>query len=132
MWEWLSVLVVLASGWTQRSAIQSRVHDHEFDRVSVQSSECSLEVKLWFTAPESGYKDRSPRRNSYLFRARVKLDDGRQVTSELFRTSKPGRKLQTWTHDTSAEGCWAKQKPALRSVVVNGCRGRRCVVPELE
>src|SRR3970040_2465920 len=101
--------------------IRSNVHEHEFDRVTVQSSECSLTVKLWFTAPDAGYKERAAHRNSYLFRARVKLDGGRQITSENFRTSKPGRKLQTWVHDTSSDGCWAKEKPALRSVVVNGC-----------
>lgn len=130
MWDLLATWVVLA--WTQSAPIHSTVHDHVFDRVEVESSECSLKVKLWFTAPESGYKDRSRHRNSYLFRARVKLDDGKQLTSGLFRTSKPGRKLQTWSHDTSAEGCWAKGKPPLRQVVVNGCRGKRCPVPELE
>lgn len=112
--------------------IHTTVHGHEFDKVSLESSECSVTAKLWFTAPESGYRDRSANRNSYLFRARVVLDDGRQVTSQNFRTSKPGNKLQTWVFDTSAEGCWAKEKPALRSVVVNGCRGRRCPVPEFD
>lgn len=125
--------LLLASGsWTQTSKLATTVHEHEFDRVTVQSSECSLTLKLEFSAPESGYQDRAKNRNRYHFKARVKLDDGRRVDSVEFKTSTPGRKRWTWVHDTSSEGCWAKQKPALRQVVVNGCRGRGCPVPELD
>jgi len=133
VWDLLLAVVVLANAsWTQGSAIQARVHAHEFDRVSIQSQDCSLTAKVWFSAPESGYTDRSKVRNVYRFRARVKLDGGREMTSGEFRTSTPGRKVWTWTHDTSADGCWAKQKPPLRQVLVEGCRGKGCPVPAFE
>jgi hypothetical protein len=128
----LQALLILANGaWTQSSAVLTRVHAHEFGKVALESRECAITAKVWFTAPEAGYRERSKVRNVYRFRARVKLGD-RALTSGEFKTSTPGRKVWTWTTDTSAEGCWAKDKPALRQVVVNGCRGQRCPVPELE
>jgi len=125
-WIWL---LFANSAWTQSSSIATSVHSHAFDRVSVKSSECSLELALEFSAPESGYRDRSANRNRYYFEARVKFDGDHHADSVKFKTSKPGRKRWTWTHDTSADGCWAKQKPALRQVIVDGCRGKGCTVP---
>src|SRR5688572_14064736 len=115
----------------QSAVLNNSVHDHAFDRVVLEADGCKLTVKLWFTAPDTAYQDRAKMRNSYLFRAKVKFDD-KNVLTDLFKTSKPGRKLYTFVHDTSADGCWAKPGPKMRMVDVNGCRGRRCEVPSFD
>jgi hypothetical protein len=115
--------------WTKSSRINTTVHEHSFERVTIEATDCTLKVKLLFTAPESGYHAHFEGQNVYRFRARVKLDDDHAVESVVFKTSTPGRKLFAWTKDTAPEGCWVKDQRGLRAVDVNGCRGHKCEVP---
>ena len=136
----LSLLTLLAVGliaahaiaWSKSAPTGVRVHDHEFHRVSVKSNDCELTAKVRFKAPPKAYKSRAKVRNVYYFKARVDLKNGRQLETPVFRSSSPARRAFTHTVNTSADGCWAKEKSAIINLDVVGCRGKRCKVPEFE
>jgi hypothetical protein len=118
-----------ALSWSQRARIMARVHHHEFDVVRVESNGCTLNLELYFTAPEAGYREPAPVRNHYRFDARVQFADGRKFFTGVFQNTQPGRRVLRHAYDTNSEGCWAKQELKLRGVDVEGCRNRRCKVP---
>jgi hypothetical protein len=133
----LGLLFVLAPAdalsWSQRVQIAARVHNHVFDDVSIESSGCTLNLALYFTAPEGGYRDPNAAvRNHYRFDARVSLSEGRKFHTGVFQNTQPGRRRFRHAHDTASEGCWAKQELKLRAVDIEGCRNRRCKVPSFK
>jgi len=118
-----------ALSWSQKARISARVHHHEFDVVGVETNGCTINVQLYFTAPEAGYREAAPVRNHYRFDARVEFADGRRFFTGVFQNTAPGRRVLRHAHDTTGEGCWAKGDLKLRGVDVEGCRNRRCKVP---
>lgn len=119
-------LPALAWAWSQSALINVKVHDHTFDRVSLESSECSVTARLHFAAPEEGYASGQPHRDYHRFKARIRLTNDKSLASPVFGNPKAGRRLYTFTYDTTAEGCWAKEQHKLQGVDVEACRGRRC------
>lgn len=116
----------LAWAWSQSALINVKVHDHVFDRVSIEAKECSVTAKLHFEAPGQGYASGQRERDYHRFKGRIRLTEGRALVSPVFGNPKAGRRVYTFTQDTSAEGCWAKEQHKLQGVDVEACRGRRC------
>ncbi len=116
-----------AFGWSERAGFETRIHGHDFSNVAVESSgECSLKVRVQFDAPADGYKSESAARRFYRFHVRTKLEGGRALVTRVFNNSASGARAYTYTHDTSAEGCWAKQPQKIIGIDVEGCRGAGC------
>ena len=126
------LLAAPAAAWSQDVSLETRVHDHAFDRVRVDATGCELTVELGFSAPAKGYASGVPARDYYRFHTRVQLSDGRQVISPVFGNRAAGRRVYRFTKDTSAEGCWAKQKHNLQGVKIEACRGKRCTPKPFE
>jgi hypothetical protein len=123
--------VVLAAlgagpGWWDEGALQIRVHEHAFQRATVNAVGCQVRVRLYFDAPASGYKEAAPERNRYRFRAEVKLSGGQRFVSDSFDNAEAGPRVFAFSHDTTSEGCWADTARKLRKVDVHACRGQRC------
>jgi hypothetical protein len=121
-----------AAAWTFEIPFSARVNGHRFDKIKVQNDECKLAATLWFDAPRDGYASRSKVRNYHRFRARITFGNGKVVTSDVFGNRAPGRRIYTVRHDSSGDGCWAKQKAEVRNVDIEGCRARGCKVEEFE
>jgi hypothetical protein len=118
---------VTAFGWSERATFETRIHGHQFSLVTLESGEaCTVKVQVRFDAPREKYEGESPERQVYRFHVRAKLDGGRQLLTRVFSNSSPGTRTYGYTHDTSAEGCWAKQPQKLVGIDVEGCRGARC------
>lgn len=117
---------LLAWAWSQGAMINVKVHEHVFDRVHVETQDCSVTAKLHFSAPEQGYTSGARERDYHRFKARIKLTEGRSLVSPVFGNPRAGRRLYTFTYDTAPEGCWAKEPHKLQGVDVEACRGRRC------
>jgi hypothetical protein len=120
-----------AHGWSEKIGISATVHKHEFDQIEVTSEGCSVRVALYFSAPQAAYADKKDVRNHYRFRARVDFTD-RSFKTGVFGNDKSGRRRIRYVHDTSGEGCWAKQTQKLRGVHVDGCRNKNCTVPVID
>ncbi len=119
-------LPTLALAWSQQADFETHIHGHEFYRVSVETNQCQLKMRVLFTAPETGYKNEFPAKNFYRFHARLKLDDDRSVVTRVFSNSAPGTRGYNYVLDTSADGCWAKVEHKIRGVDIEGCRGAGC------
>ena len=115
----------------RRCGISATVHGHAFDQIEITSEGCSLRVGLYFTAPDSAFRDKNTVRNHYRFRARIDFAD-RSVKTGVFSNDRSGRRRFRYVHDTGSEGCWAKQTQKLRRVHVDGCRNRGCTVPSVD
>jgi hypothetical protein len=102
------------------------VHGHEFERVVVESEECKVHYRLYFSAPDDGYKSATPRRNVYLFRSRIDFLDGKMATVPVFANRAPGERVYKNTFDSTGEGCWAKDPQKVVGVKVEACRGDGC------
>jgi hypothetical protein len=122
----LLLVPTVAFAWSQQANIETRVHGHEFYRVSVETNQCELRLRVLFSAPAAGYEHEAPARNFYRFRARLQLDAGRDVVTRIFSNSAPGTRGYTYVLDTAAQGCWAEQKHPIRGVDIEGCRGAGC------
>lgn len=121
-----------AFAWNADVPFEVHVHKHLFDRAVLTSNECKIDVALYFTAPEEGYRAENPRRNYYLFHARFKFDATHRPETLVFGNGAPGRRVYRTQIDTSGEGCWAKQEQHLMGVDVEGCRGRRCTPKDFQ
>jgi hypothetical protein len=118
-------------GWSQKVPTGVTVHEHSFERLEAAASGCSFEVKLTFDAPAGAYADKKNLvRNDYIFRARVRLDDGRAVDTNLFFNRHPGKRSYTYRLDTTGDGCWTKEKRKVVKLDVEACRGKRCKVED--
>lgn len=120
------LLPVVALAWTQGADFETRIHGHDFSRVTLESNGCELKVRVLFAAPEDGYKSESPARNFYRFHARIKLDDGRAILTRVFSNSAPGARAYTYVESTQTDGCWAKAERKIQGIDVEGCRGAGC------
>ena len=120
-----------AHGWSEKIGISATVHGHEFDQIEVTSEGCAVRVTLVFTAPQSAYAGKNEVRNHYRFKARVDFEN-RSFKTDTFSNQTAGRRRIRYVHDTSGQGCWAKQTQKLRGVHVDGCRNRNCKVPEVD
>jgi hypothetical protein len=116
----------VALAWSQQANFETHIHGHEFYRISVETNQCKLKMRVLFTAPEAGYKNEFSAKNSYRFHARLKLDDERNVVTRIFSNSAPGTRGYDYVFDTSADGCWASQEHKIRGVDIEGCRGTGC------
>jgi hypothetical protein len=128
--------VTLAAGdacaWQQTMPFTASVNGHEFDRVVLRGDGCKVHVELYFSAPAAAYESRAKQRNVHRFVVRVQLADGNALRIGPFTNTAAGPRRHRASQDTSARGCWAKGEPQVRSVNVNGCRGKGCRVPELD
>lgn len=115
-----------ALAWNQEALFGATVHGHRFEKVLVEGVECKVKVRLFFQAPEDGYKSESPARNHYRFKGRLKLDGGRTVETRIFYNEGTGARVYEYVHDTTGDGCWAKDKHKLTGIDVEGCRGKGC------
>jgi hypothetical protein len=128
-WGFAAAVLSVASvalAWSQSAEISATVHGHAFQRVEVESAECVLSYKLYFDAPADAYASRAPTRNVYLFRARIDFANDKSVTVPVFANRAPGARRYENRYDSSADGCWVKDKQALRRVKVEACRGDGC------
>ena len=119
-------------GWWDEGALQLRVHEHAFQRGTVNAVGCQVRVRLYFDAPASSYQEAAPERNHYRFRAEVKLSGGQRIVSDIFDNAEAGLRVFAFSHDTTSEGCWADTEHKLRKVDVHACRGRRCTPEAFE
>jgi hypothetical protein len=132
----LSVLPALAvaagAAWWDGAPLQLEVHEHTFKRVTANGIGCQVRVRLYFDAPEAGYRDAAAGRNHYRFRAQVKLSGGQTFVSEVFDNREGGARVFPFSYDTRSEGCWAEEERKLRKVDVHACRGERCTPEAFE
>ena len=94
-----------ALGWTERAEFGARVHGHAFHKVVLESSDCLVYYRLYFSAPAEAYP--SGARRYFRFRARIKLKDGQTAESSVFGNSGAGERVYEGTYDTRPDGCWA-------------------------
>ncbi|MEZ4226600.1 MAG: hypothetical protein R3B13_36975 [Polyangiaceae bacterium] len=118
--------------WSADTPVNVRVNQHTFDRLIVKAKACEVSVKIKFDAPAKAYDSGAKRRNHYLFRARIKLKDGKELVSEVFRSSSASRRTYSQTFDTSGDGCWSEAKNPPMDLNVVACRGWNCKVPDFE
>lgn len=116
----------IALAWGQKAPFGVKVHEHAVHDVELAGNDCAIAYKLFFSAPADGYASRAENRNYYLFRTRIKLQSGKQLTPPVFGNAGPGERVYEQSYDTSAEGCWAKEPQKLLGVDVEACRGRGC------
>jgi hypothetical protein len=133
----LSAAFVLALGtpalaWIFDIPFNARVNGHEFTRIKAQSNDCELNLKVWFDAPLKEYQSGAKNRNYHKFRTRVLFQNGKIVISPIYGNRAPGPRVYTFRHDTSGEGCWAKQKVNIKDIDIEGCRARNCKVKDFE
>ena len=129
----LMLLSATAAGaWSNQTTLNATVHEHKFDRVALSGDECALTLKVGFNAPRKAYASGAKNRNSYLFRARAKLKNGKEFVTDQFRSSSAAHRTFSQSFDTAAEDCWGKAKMQVIDVKVVGCRGQRCKVPDFE
>jgi hypothetical protein len=112
--------------WSQTAEIEVTVHGHQVHKVTVESRDCLLAYKLWFTAPAEVYSARAAQRNVYLFRSRIDFQDGKAATVPVFANRAPGERLYENSFDTAPQGCWARETQKLARVRVEACRGDGC------
>lgn len=117
---------IAALAWNNGADFETSIHGHDFSRVTLESARCQVKVRLLFAAPLDGYKHEIAARNFYRFHARIKLDDGGQVLTRVFHNSAPGLRAYSYTLDTTADGCWAKNERKIQGIDVEGCRGAGC------
>jgi hypothetical protein len=117
---------VAYAAWSQSAEFSATVHGHAFSRVSVDTSDCMLHYRIYFDAPAAAYASKATTRNVYLFRSRIDFASGKSATVPVYANRAPGARMYENTFDSSVDGCWAKDKQALRGVKVEGCRGDGC------
>ena len=117
---------VAYAAWSQSAEFSATVHNHAFSRVSVDTSDCMLHYRIYFDAPADAYASKATTRNVYLFRSRIDFASGKSATVPVYANRAPGARMYENTFDSSVDGCWAKDKQALRGVKVEGCRGDGC------
>jgi hypothetical protein len=126
------LVATAAAAWSQSAEFGARMHNHEFKRVLVESADCTLKYKLYFSAPADGYVSKSPPRNVYLFRSRIDFASGKTARVPVFANRASGERLYENTFDTTGDGCWAKSQEKLAGVKVEACRGDGCSPKEIQ
>ena len=126
---WVLALVCVtqvAFAWSQDAEFSATVHGHAFKRVVVESKDCELDYRIYFDAPADAYSSPARARDVYLFRARIDFASGKSATVPVFANREPGARMYENHFDSAGDGCWVKDKQALRGVKVEGCRGDGC------
>ncbi len=118
-----------ADAWSVKSPFRASINSHTFDRVELDADSCTIAAGLYFDAPSSAYDGKNEVRNTYRFRALVKLRGGRSFETRVFQNRAAGRRKYVFSHDTTSEGCWAERSHEVIRVDVVGCRNRGCIVP---
>ena len=118
----------VAWGWGSSVLFSASVWGHKFSEVLVEAVDCSVKVRVKYDAPSNAYKSRLADMNHYRFKARARFASGAKAQGPVFSSTKPGAEAHTFSFDSSAEGCWARQKQALVAMDVEGCRGVGCTV----
>jgi hypothetical protein len=123
-----SVVLVapVALAWSQGADFSATVHGHAFKRVEVESNECVLDYRIYFDAPADAYTSPAKPRDVYLFRTRIDFASGKSAPVPVFANRAPGARVYENHFDSTADGCWVKEKQALRGVKVEACRGDGC------
>lgn len=116
--------VAQAAGWSQSAEFGVRTHGHSFYKATVESNDCTLHYRLYFTAPPEAYQN--PNKAHFRFRARIRFGSGKQLSSLVFGNRGAGERVYERDYDTSGEGCWARETQKLLGVDVEACRGRGC------
>ena len=134
---WASFVGVLglassAFAWSQSSEFGARVHGHEFKRVVVESTECSIHYRIYFAAPADQYASGVKARNVYLFRSRIDFLDGKTAPLPIFANRGPGERVYENTFDSTSQGCWAKAPQKVVAVKVEACRGDGCTPQQIQ
>jgi len=115
-----------ALAWSQGADFSATVHGHAFRRVELDTNECTLHYRIFFTAPADAYASNAKTRNVYLFRSRIDFADGKSARVPIFANRGAGERVYENQFDSTGEGCWAKEKHALSGVKVEACRGDGC------
>ena len=115
---------VASAAWVQQAEIRVKTHGHEFHKVRVESTDCSVRYRLYFTAPAEAYPEGQYRH--YQFRARVRFQSGKSFVSPVFGNPGSGERVYERSYDTTSEGCWAQSEQKLQALDVEACRGRGC------
>ena len=124
-----AVLTVgVAFAWKRDAPLDVTVHHHHFKEIRVTSDGCAVKARLFFDAPKDGYTSRARNRNHFRFRARIQLSDKKEIVSPVFANKAHGRRMFRFEHDTTADGCWAKEDHKIYRVDVDGCRSRACQI----
>jgi hypothetical protein len=126
------LVATAAAAWSQSAEFGARMHNHEFKRVTVESADCTLKYKLFFSAPADGYVSKSPPRNVYLFRSRIDFASGKTARVPVFANRAAGERMYENSFDTTGEGCWSKSQEKLAGVKVEACRGDGCSPKEIQ
>jgi len=121
-----------AFAWSQSSEFGARVHGHEYKRVVVESTDCKINYRLFFSAPADGYASAVKARNVYLFRSRIDFLDGKSATIPVFANRGAGERVYENTFDSTAQGCWAKTPQKVVAVKVEACRGDGCTPQQIQ
>lgn len=116
----------VAFAWSQNAEFSASVHGHAFQRVEVESRDCVLDYRIYFDAPADGYTSPAKARDVYLFRTRIDFASGKSATVPVFANRAPGARVYENHFDSTSDGCWVKDKQALRGVKVEACRGDGC------
>jgi hypothetical protein len=128
----VGTFALLAHAWVVKAPFDATINEHHFYEMKVWNDECKLKVRLRFTAPKDGYQATYSKRNYYRFKSRLEMSDNITVDSPVFGNRKPGRRVYSFTKDTTAGGCWAKRELKVFDVDIEGCRGRKCRVHPFE
>jgi len=121
-------IALVARAWEIKAPFGAKVNDHEFYEFRVWNEECVFKARIRFNAPKGAYESGAPVRNYYRFKARIEAKDNLTIDSPVFFNRAPGKRVYFFSKDTAAGGCWAKQKPKIQSVDIEGCRGKGCQV----
>jgi hypothetical protein len=125
-------LAVAAAPWWDTAQLEVKVHEHAFHRVTVNRVGCQVRVRLYFDAPQAGYREAAAGRNQYRFRAEVKLSGGQRFVSDVFDNRESGARVFAFSHDSQSQGCWAEDERKVRKLDVHACRGERCTPESFE
>lgn len=120
-------LAQAAERWWHEAKLSIKAHDHQFYRVTANSIQCEVRVRLHFDAPLSRYQGAAANENTYRFIAQIKLSGGEKFVSKAMRNREPGPRVFSFSHDSQFDGCWAERPHRLRKVNVHSCRGAQCV-----
>ncbi len=121
-----------AAPWWDTAQLKVKVHEHAFHRVTINRVGCQVRARLYFDAPQAGYREAAAARNQYRFRAELKLSGGHRFVSDIFDNREAGARVFAFSHDSRSQGCWAEDERKLRKLDVHACRGERCTPESFE
>ncbi|HEV8245898.1 MAG TPA: hypothetical protein VGP93_09015, partial [Polyangiaceae bacterium] len=82
----------LAQAWSLKAPFETHVHGHEFHRAVLESADCAVHFKLFFSAPDDRYRNAGGA-PQYRFKARIKFHSGQTIESHVFSNDAPGERM---------------------------------------